>query len=58
MQHVAGEDAVIVLKARYVKYGKVTPKQMIKHLRDKTCFKMTTLVVGNSKKGALQQSIE
>ena len=37
------EEAVVVLKERFVNYGKVTPKKMIKHLRDKTCVKMMTL---------------
>ena len=41
--YAVGEDAVVSLKQRFVKYGKVSPKQMIKHLRDKTCVKMTTL---------------
>ena len=41
--YAVGEEAVIALKARFIKYAKITPQQMIKHLRDKTCIKMTTL---------------
>ena len=41
--YAVGEDAVVALKERFVKYEKATPKAMIKHLRDKTCVKMTTL---------------
>ena len=37
----AGEDAVIALKKKYIKYGGVTPKEMLAHLREKTAIKMT-----------------
>ncbi len=39
----AGEDAVVALKKRFTGYSTVTPRQMISHLRDKTCTKMTML---------------
>ena len=41
--YAVGEDAVVALKQRFVKYLKTSPKQMIEHLRKKTCIKMTTL---------------
>ena len=41
--YAVGEDAVVTLKQRFVKYLKTSPKQMIEHLRKKTCIKMTTL---------------
>ena len=41
--YAVGEDAVVTLKQRFVKYLKTSPKQMMEHLRKKTCIKMTTL---------------
>jgi hypothetical protein len=38
-----GEDVLAPLKERYVGFGSSTTKAMIKHLRDKTAVKMTTL---------------
>ena len=39
----AGEDAVVALKKKYTGYNTVSPKEMIQHLREKTCVKMTML---------------
>ena len=38
-----GEDVLAPLKERYVGFRSPTTKAMIKHLRNKTAVKMTTL---------------
>jgi hypothetical protein len=43
MLHAMGEDVIAPLKERYVGFGSSTSKAMIKHLRNKTAVKMTTL---------------
>ena len=40
--YAAGEDALSALKKRFIGFGGTTPRLMIKHLRDKTCIRMTT----------------
>ena len=52
----AGEDAVIALKKRFTGYSTVTPKEMIKHLRDKTCIKMTMLEKDKFKRQGYEQA--
>ena len=40
--YAVGEDSVITLKKKYVGYGKISPKQMMKHLRSNISIKITT----------------
>ena len=42
-KYAVGDSAVAPLKKRYVKYGRCSPQAMMKHLRDKSCVKMTTM---------------
>ena len=41
--YAVGDSAVAPLKERYVKYGRRLPQAIMKHLRDKSCVKMTTM---------------
>ena len=41
--YAVGDSAVAHLKERYVKYGRCSPQAMMKHLRGKSCVKMTTM---------------
>ena len=41
--YAVGYTAVAPLNERYVKYGQCSPQAMMKHLRDKSCVKMTTM---------------
>ena len=45
-----GEDSVVTINQQYVGYWCMTPKQIMQHVRNKTCIKMTTLEKDTFKK--------
>ena len=53
--HAVGEDVVIALKERYIKYSGKSPQEMMKYLRDKACVKLTELEKEIMKSDGLKQ---